>query len=247
VVAVAAVGAFLIAKPDSKPAVDRNDVSGIVDKKIEAAVGQLQAAPAPGVSVYDAVRGSLVVIQGSGAAGPNGASELGSGVIVNTSGAILTALHVVQDTTNIRVIFADGTEATAKIQSSDAEHDSAVLTADTLPQVIVPAVLGGGARIGDETFAVGNPLGFVSSLSAGVVSALGRSYRLKNGRVMEGLIQFDAAVNPGNSGGPLLNDKGQVIGIVTGLATPNGQAGSVGIGFAVPIGSAGGAAGAPSR
>jgi S1-C subfamily serine protease len=111
----------------------------------------------------------------------------------------------------------------------------------------VPAVLGGGAQIGDEAFAVGHPLGLVGSLSAGVVSGLNRTFPLQNGRTLTGMIQFDAAVNPGNSGGPLLNRNGQVIGIVTGLANPSGEDNFIGIGFAVPIGTAGGAAGAPGR
>ena len=111
----------------------------------------------------------------------------------------------------------------------------------------MPAVLGGGAQIGDETFAVGHPLGLVGSLSAGVISGLDRSFPLANGRTLAGMIQFDAAVNPGNSGGPLLNRNGQVIGIVTGLANPAGDDYFIGIGFAVPIGTAGGAAGAPAR
>ncbi|HWI05431.1 MAG TPA: trypsin-like peptidase domain-containing protein, partial [Acidimicrobiales bacterium] len=96
-------------------------------------------------------------------------------------------------------------------------------------------------------FAVGHPLGLVGSLTAGVVSGLDRSFPLANGRSIGGMIQFDAAVNPGNSGGPLLNRNGQVIGIVTGLANPAGDDEFIGIGFAVPIGTAGGAAGAPAR
>jgi S1-C subfamily serine protease len=133
------------------------------------------------------------------------------------------------------------------VKSSDPDHDIAVLTPAKLPEVVVPAVLGGGAQIGDEAFAVGHPLGLVGSLSSGVISGLDRSFPLSNGKTLTGMIQFDAAVNPGNSGGPLLNRNGQVIGIVTGLANPAGDDDFIGIGFAVPIGTAGGAAGAPSR
>jgi S1-C subfamily serine protease len=122
-----------------------------------------------------------------------------------------------------------------------------VLTPQQLPTVVVPAVLGGGAQIGDETFAVGNPLGLVGSLSAGVISGLGRTFPLTNGKTLTGMIQFDAAVNPGNSGGPLLNREGQVIGIVTGLANSTGDDQFIGIGFAVSISAAGGAAGAPAK
>jgi S1-C subfamily serine protease len=113
--------------------------------------------------------------------------------------------------------------------------------------VIVPAVLGPSPLIGDDAFAVGNPLGLVGSLSAGVISGLDRTFKLQNGRTLSGMIQFDAAVNPGSSGGPLLNVKGQVIGIVTGLENPAGTDNFAGIGFAVPIATAGQAAGAPAK
>ena len=125
--------------------------------------------------------------------------------------------------------------------------DIAVLTPDQAPSVIVPAVMGGGVQIGDDAYAVGHPLGLTGSLSAGVISGLDRSIKVENGSTLHGLIQFDAAVNPGNSGGPLLNRNGQVVGIVTGLANPSEQGFFVGIGFAVPISTAGGAAGGPPQ
>ena len=141
--------------------------------------------------------------------------------------------------------FADGTRAPARVQSAQPENDIAVLVADQLPQVVVPAVLGGGVRVGDPVYAVGHPLGLTASLSSGVVSATGRTIEAE-GLKLADLIQFDAAVNPGNSGGPLLNSAGQVVGIVTALANPSKQPFFVGIGFAVPIATAGGAAGGPS-
>jgi S1-C subfamily serine protease len=113
--------------------------------------------------------------------------------------------------------------------------------------VIVPAVLGGGGEVGDETYAVGHPLGYVASLTSGVISGLDRSIKATDGQTLRGLIQFDAAVNPGNSGGPLLDRSGQVIGIVTALANPSRDGYFIGIGFAVPIGTAGGAANAPAK
>jgi S1-C subfamily serine protease len=173
--------------------------------------------------------------------------DLGSGIIIDTQADILTALHVVQGGSAIKVTFADGSSSPATVKSTDPDHDIAVLTAAQPPSVIVPEVLGGGAQIGDDTFAVGNPLGLVGSLSAGVISGLDRSFPQPNGRTLTGMIQFDAAVNPGSSGGPLLNKKGQVIGIVTGLANNEGTKDFAGIGFAVPIGTAGGAAGAPAK
>jgi S1-C subfamily serine protease len=128
------------------------------------------------------------------------------------------------------------------------ENDIAVLRASQPPAQLVPAILGNpnAVRVGDEAFVVGNPFGLYSSMTAGVISSLNRSFQPPDSdRRLEGLIQFDAAVNPGNSGGPLLNRNGQVIGIVTGLANPVEQEFFVGIGFAVPIDIAGSAAGAP--
>ncbi|HEX2810140.1 MAG TPA: trypsin-like peptidase domain-containing protein, partial [Kineosporiaceae bacterium] len=145
------------------------------------------------------------------------------------------------------VRYADGTQTSARVAHRQDASDIAVLAVDRLPQVVVPAVIGGGAQVGDAVFPVGNPLGLQGSLSAGVVSAIGRSVRTEAGGSLSELIQFDAAVNPGNSGGPLLNRDGQVIGIVTGLANPSQQAYFVGIGFAVPIATAGGVAGGPSK
>ena len=247
--AVVLVCAALLAvsvRPDAEPTPRADDVSGIVDRKVDEAIAALQGMPPASVAVYEAIRPPLVVVR-SERNGPRGpGSGIGSGVIVNASGDILTSLHVVQDAVSIRVSFSDGTETPASLKSADPDHDIAVLAPARLPQVVVPAVLGGGAKVGDEVFAVGHPLGLVGSFSAGVVSGLDRSFPLPSGKTIGGMIQFDAAVNPGNSGGPLLNREGQVIGIVTGLANPGGD-GFIGIGFAVPISTAGGAAGAPAR
>ena len=155
---------------------------------------------------------------------------------------------MVDGAAEIEVIFADGVHATAVIISAEPENDIAVLHPDRLPEIVVPAVLGnaGAMRIGDEAFAVGNPLGLAGSLSAGVISGFDRAFTPRNSEQrLEGLIQFDTAVNPGNSGGPLLNRYGQVIGIVTALANPSDQNFFIGIGFAVPIQTAVSAAGGP--
>jgi S1-C subfamily serine protease len=228
----------------------------VVDNALKKAAG----APAKSQLIYQKIAPSIVTIEADGVPDPNSSdtsvlpdgTSLGTGVIVNADGSILTAHHVVANATSIKVIFADGTEADAEIKTAEPEHDIAVLTTNAKPQVIVPAVLGGGVQIGDETFAVGNPLGLISSMSAGVVSGLNRSIPISVGEggeegILEGLIQFDAAVNPGNSGGPLLNRNGQVVGIVTALANPSKQGFFVGIGFAVPIDVAGGAAGGPPQ
>jgi S1-C subfamily serine protease len=182
--------------------------------------------------------------------GTDGKSEdsLGTGTIVNANGDILTSLHVVANATSIQVTFADGTSSTATIATQQPQNDVAVLKADKLPAQFVPAVLGNpnAMRVGDEAYVVGNPYGLYSSMSAGVISGFNRTFQPTNTNLnLKGLIQIDAAVNPGNSGGPLLNRYGEVIGIVEGLVNPTNQDFFVGIGFAIPINVAGGAAGLP--
>ncbi|MBI5948222.1 MAG: trypsin-like peptidase domain-containing protein [Chloroflexi bacterium] len=221
-----------------------------VGPAVSTAVAKALDRPAVSALVYQAILPSLVYIQTEGTADGGASHGVGTGVVINQDGSILTAYHVVSGATIIRVIFADGTQATAQIATAEPENDIAVLMPDGTPEIIVPAVLGGsgGVHVGDEAFAVGNPLGLVASMSAGVISGLNRKLPMQDGSgVLEGLIQFDAAVNPGNSGGPLLNRAGQVIGIVTALANPSNNDSFTGIGFAVPIGAAGGAGGGPPR
>jgi serine protease DegQ len=146
------------------------------------------------------------------------------------------------------VTFADGTKSDAEIVSSDPDNDIAVVRASRPPAVPVPAILGNpaAAQPGSEAYAVGSPFGLGGSISAGVISAVDRTFKPRNGdRVLRGLIQIDAAVNPGNSGGPLIDRDGRVIGIVTALINPTEDDVFIGIGLAVPITVAGGAAGLP--
>jgi S1-C subfamily serine protease len=249
VLVIVAVAGFAITRSSSSSESDDSaPVASVVKGAIDKAIEDLQSQPARSAEVYNVILPSVVVIQTdlASTASKNGAG-LGTGVIINNQGLILTALHVVQKATTIRVSFADGTETPATIESEDPENDIAVLSTERLPDVLVPAVLGGGIRVGDETYAVGHPLGLVGSISAGVVSGLDRSLSRDDGTPLRGLIQFDAAVNPGNSGGPLLNRNGQVVGIVTALANPAKDGFFMGIGFAVPIGTAGGGAGAPRK
>jgi S1-C subfamily serine protease len=213
---------------------------------IESSVSAAMASatpPAPFSSrVYQTILPSLVLIRTQGnPEDVEGGFGVGSGVVVNTSGDILTALHVVTGAAQIEVYFTDGSQTVADIISAEPENDIAVLMPYQPPGLIVPAVLGnaGAMRVGDEAYAVGNPLGLAASLSAGVISGFDRSITLEDGEAqLEGLIQFDTAVNPGNSGGPLLNRYGHVVGIVTALANPSEQDFFTGIGFAVPIGTA---------
>lgn len=174
--------------------------------------------------------------------------SVGTGVVITEKGSILTNLHVVVGTSHIRVVFADGTESEAEVVGADPANDLAVLQARKLPDDLQPATLitTGDLRPGDEVLAVGFPFGFGPSASTGVVSGLGREFVSSDGkRALTNLIQFDAAANPGNSGGPLVNMEGEVLGIVTGILNPMQQRFFVGLAFAVPIENAASAVGIP--
>jgi S1-C subfamily serine protease len=208
------------------------------------------ATPEPSYSslVYRVIQPSLVLIQ---TREQHESSEddfgLGSGVIIDDQGNILTSLHVIDGATDVKLTFFDGSESGAILVAAMPEKDIAVIQATEPPAILIPAVLGnpGAMRVGDEAYAVGNPFGLYSSMSAGVISGFDRVFRVPDSDIeIQGMIQFDAAVNPGNSGGPLLNRSGHVIGIVTGLINPSRQNFFVGIGFAVPINTALGAMGA---
>lgn len=160
-------------------------------------------------------------------------SAVGTGVIANADGTILTAAHVVAKAASIEVAYTDGSRTAAKVAGSDPEKDIATLVPEKLPGTLVPATLGGGTQVGDDVVAIGNPLGLTLSTSSGVVSGLNREVAGTAGH-----IQFDASVNPGSSGGPLVNDRGQVVGIVVSLANPTEDGTFIGIGFAMPIGAA---------
>ncbi|MFC7527358.1 S1C family serine protease [Actinoplanes sp. GCM10030250] len=197
------------------------------------------AAPLTVAQVYQALAPSVVLIETTGHDSANKLEAgTGTGTIANADGTVLTALHVVDGAESIRLTYADGTKSAAAIASEDPKQDIATITPQKLPETLVPAVMGGGAGIGDDVVAIGNPLGLTWSTSSGVVSGLERTLNRQSGGDIEGLIQFDAAVNPGNSGGPLINDRGQVVGVVVALANPTDAGTFIGIGFAVPIGAA---------
>jgi S1-C subfamily serine protease len=210
-----------------------------VNASVASAMASATPEPAYSATVYQAIRPSLVLIQieekHEKAKSDYG---LGSGVVIDAFGDILTSLHVVDGASTIKVTFADGTESEAQIVSTQPDNDIAVIQALDTPLFVVPAVLGNpnAMRVGDEAFVVGNPFGLYSSMSAGVISGFNRVFTPPDGKnEIHGMIQIDAAVNPGNSGGPLLNRQGHVVGIVTGIINPTDQSFFVGIGFAVPI------------
>ncbi|MDQ8021793.1 MAG: trypsin-like peptidase domain-containing protein [Moraxellaceae bacterium] len=175
-------------------------------------------------------------------------TAIGTGVVITERGDILTNLHVVAGSRRITLTFADGTEAGAYVVAMEPEHDLAVLRATKLPDDLQPATLRstGDLAPGDEVIAVGFPFGFGPSVSSGVVSGLKREFRSPKGeKLLTNLIQFDAAANPGNSGGPLVTMEGEVVGIVTAIVNPSGARVFAGVGFAVPIENAAGAIGVP--
>jgi len=245
VVAVLGLGVWWL-WPAGPPPLTPADVDKAVQHGLQQAQEQQRNTP-PDATIADrTITPSLVVVTAQRADPGNIDTRLGSGVVINAAGAVLTALHVVDGATRIQLGFADGTTSGATVLVTKPESDIAVLAPDRLPDLVVPAVMAGPPPVGDAVYAVGNPLGLTHSLTAGVVSATDRSIPTGRGE-LSGLIQFDAAVNPGNSGGPLLNRAGQVVGIVTALANPANQDFFVGIGFAVPIATAGGAAGGPQQ
>jgi putative serine protease PepD len=208
---------------------------------------QPSATPTPAMSeVYAKVAPSVVQVKVLRADGTT--ADSGSGVVIDDAGDILTSLHVVQNAQRLTVVFADGTESSAVVIAQVPESDIAALRPANTPAQLQPATLGNPSslRIGDDAIVVGNPFALTRSLSTGVISGLDRSVQAPSqGRTLTGLIQFDAAVNPGSSGGPLVNRDGEVVGIVTGLVNPTGQPAFSGVGFAVTIDTAAGALGVP--
>jgi serine protease DegQ len=250
-IAIAATLLLDASKPPPQRLTQR-DINAAVVRAMASAIPQ----PSAGSRVYQTIRPSLVRIE---AQTPNSKSggkpdpakpntAIGTGVIFDDTGTILSSLHIVKDATTIKVIYVDGTDSEATIAATKPESDLVVLKPQVTPDDLVPAILTASEslQVGDEVFAVGNPFGIHDSISAGIVSRLNLSYNsAKQGIALSNLIVFDTAVNPGNSGGPLLNRDGEVVGIVTGLLNPTEQEVFIGIGFAVPLGDAASAVGEP--
>ena len=172
---------------------------------------------------------------------------VGSGVVIVEDGTILTNFHVISTAQRLEVTFFDGMESAAFVISTMPENDLAVIKPQKIPDDLQPATMGSSSNLqpGDEVVAVGFPFGIGPSVSAGVVSGLNRSFKPEGQMAMKGLIQFDAAANPGNSGGPLVNLSGEVVGIVTAILNPTSARTFIGIGFAATMESAGSAVGIP--
>ncbi len=184
------------------------------------------------------IRPSVVRVNRRGKDEDDADRGIGTGVIIQEDGTILTNLHVVAGAERVEVEFFDGSTSEAEVTGVQPEHDLAIIQAKTLPDDMKPATMRSTAGLlpGDEVVAVGHPFGIGPSTSAGVISGLRRNYvNPKGKRVLSNLIQFDAAANPGNSGGPLITLDGEVVGIVTAILNPTEQRVFIGIGFAVPI------------
>jgi S1-C subfamily serine protease len=216
-----------------------------IDRAVLYTLENQPAAPSVESMAFRVIQPSIVRVQRIGVEiGDDGeeieeaGTGLGTGVVVEEDGTILTNYHVVAGEERVRVIFYDGTESEAEIIGVQLDQDLAIIRAFTLPDDLIPATIRStrDLHVGDRVIAVGFPFGIGPSLTSGVVSGLGREFRSPEGeRLLGNLIQFDAAANPGNSGGPLVTEDGHVVGIVTAILNPNNQRVFVGIGFAVPI------------
>src|SRR5690348_4381064 len=162
----------------------------------------------------------------------------GSGFVIDAKGYILTNFHVVQGAQTIEVVLGDQTRHSAKFIGADQRNDVALIKIDPGNKPLTALALGDSAalQVGQKVLAIGNPFGFQSTLTTGVVSALGRTVQTGQNTLIDEAIQTDAAINRGNSGGPLINTHGEVIGINSAIYTPTGT--TAGIGFAIPINTA---------
>lgn len=241
-----AMGIFLKLNPLPK-SLTQNDIDGAVMHTLLN-----KELPSQTAKVAASVQGAVVHVQ-SYVTDPKNKdvdkeSGVGSGVVIKDDGTILTNFHVIAGAKRLKVTFFDGTESEAIVIGVQPEKDLAVIKPQKIPDDLEPAVLGSSQQLlpGDQVVVVGFPFGIGPSVSAGVVSGLNRQFKSPDGnQSLSGLIQFDAAANPGNSGGPLVNMSGEVIGIVTAILNPTSARTFIGIGFATTIESAGSAVGLP--
>ena len=251
----ALIVALVVAFRPVAPVITQKDVDAAVRHTLEKAVlpsAVARAADKVAPSVVRVVAYNKSEKIGRGKYKPKEEGEIergiGTGVVIVDKGVILTNLHVVAGADHIRVTFSDGLESVASVISVQAENDLAVLQAHKIPDDLAAATLKTTAslRPGDEVAAVGFPFGIGPSVSSGIVSGLKRGFLSPEGKQqLSNLIQFDAAANPGNSGGPLITMDGEVVGIVTAILNPTQHRTFLGIGFAVPIENAATAAGMP--
>ncbi len=203
---------------------------------------KLTAEESVGIAVYEKVNRSVVNIRTKATQmdmfsfGPSGPSDgAGSGWVYDGDGHIVTNFHVIANTDEIEVAFYDGQSAKAKVVGSDPANDMAVLQVDVPRETLVPVQIGESSslRVGQRVYAIGNPFGLERTMTEGIVSSLNRTLRPESGtaRLIHSIIQIDAALNRGNSGGPLLDTQGLLIGMNTAIATSTGE--NTGVGFAI--------------
>ena len=228
---------------------DDDDVGGVATASVfrteTSPNGFDRDEPLSLAEVYEQTEGGVVQVKTTavvenpdvfGLPQPEQQSGLGSGFVIDKSGHIVTNFHVVEGADEVEVSFSNGEEMDAAVIGNDPSTDIAVLKVEADSRALTPLRLGDSdaLRVGDEVVAIGNPLGFERTMTAGIVSALGRVIEAPNLFAIEGVIQTDAPINSGNSGGPLLNAAGRVVGVNTQIVTA-GSSGNIGIGLAVPI------------
>ncbi|HLF79251.1 MAG TPA: trypsin-like peptidase domain-containing protein [Dehalococcoidia bacterium] len=228
------LGYFAINPPDGR--YSDSDIKRLAGERLD----EVTPTPPPEPQIYANARPSVVLIS-RGRNEDDPTRGFGSGFVFDANGGILTAYHVVAGLDSVNVRFFDGSTTTATVIQRQPDRDLAVLRVRRLPNGVEPLVLASTAvHQGDKVLAIGAPFGLDGTFTAGIVSAVNRSFQVEDtGQIIRNMIQFDAAVNPGNSGGPLLDYNGNVIGIVSGIINPTDQRVFVGLSFAVPIQEAG--------
>lgn len=227
--------------PASSARDDAGDARGDREGSGSPESSELLQLEARVVQVYRRVNPSVVnvtsTVVSQGFFGPVPQQGMGSGFVYDKEGRIITNHHVIEGARKIEVTFPDGTIETARVVGADSRNDLAVLDVDVSPEKLRPVELGSSDDLqpGQVAISIGNPFGLERTVTTGVISAVGRTLELSDGRLLFGLIQTDASINQGNSGGPLLDSHGRVIGINSLIFSPSG--GSVGVGFAIPVGT----------
>lgn len=246
VVVGAALALQLTPQTVTVPALNKANVESIVLETLAT-----KSLPARAAQVAAAVAPSVVSIKSLDSEPPplNQISESGKGTgfVIKDDGTILTNYHIVAGAKRIEVTFSDGMVSTAQVISAQPQRDLAILQPARIPDDLPAVTMAAGGQLapGDWVIAMGFPFAMGLSVSAGIVSGLDRTFPIPGRQPLEGLIQFDAAVNPGSSGGPLLNQSGEVVGVVTALFTPSPDGTFAGIGFAITMDSAANAVGIP--